>query len=1792
MLKKLLTTIIVLAATATAWADGYSYTLDKDNTRATISADADSENTIDDVITAIKGLSPKVQYVILPDGMTKEQVNAIGASFDATVSKNEATQTETKWVYTWNEKEVVFEGTPTTIDGKPTATVKVLVPLKEKNSSYQLYGSPYEGTVFFDAEGKCYGVSNETSDTFSLTSYKGYTYNSGTTEYTGKVAESEDMYYGVINPTSEVALRLNQPVSWTYNLNYDNSITYAHFGEVYNNGTYIFYQGGTEYPLTTETRYTYDDNGSKKLYPEDGLTRTADNKTFGWVGGTQVNLTQKDAWFNGTTLYTGAIRKEGETTAYGNTGNPYNLSQESVYTYTDNGTKKWYKGAIRDVEENGETTYYGNSSYGGNIEEYPLTEKEGNTYTLNNVTEEYSGLVRTDSEGKSWGNTGEQFPITKQEGKYTYDNYGKKAIYEGTVYKKVADNTYWGIWSGTEIELEEKKNAYTYKLNSWPNDKAVYTGGATRTDANGIIYGNTGEMFPLTTTTAPWTYDNGKYIYEGEYFSGTNGNVGGTFYELQTITATAEKPVYTYYSSGIQYYYDGEVTYDSNTWPNYFGTVNGVKVGLTQNSSGVYKYYTKDGKNIIYTGTVYTKFDGTVEYEYACEGAVAITKAEGDVKYYTDTDYKKVVYTGNVYTDNDKEYGVKDAGKDVVLTKEDVIVRSDNNSIYTAEKYYNVGTESLVGIEYPSLFALEYGTIYIKADNSIYTGEYYCDDKGNYYGYDGTEVLLTNGIYYLKDNGDVYSDKVFYYLKEDKSKSFVGYSYISDVVITEGEEYLYTKEEQQLLYTGKVYHQQGDENKYIGFENYQYTEIPLTPGKAWFYTSDGEETQYTAGIYNDGENTVGFIGGTEYTLTQGDVKYYTKDEQTVIATENSRISLDGDTYCEGGTNIVLTNKEEGYTANLYTDGEGRSVIYTGKVYGDATGYIGGTETVLDHGDIYKKEDGTIYTGYRNADNTMGCNDAILLTTSFTYEYVNPNTGETATLESVNHLTTYKVDYTVTVEQKEIEVPTGKIHLIAYVSIPGSLYYAIGDKRFGGADLTALTLSGSLNAADIASHDGMKLTGNGHAKYKTYPSAGQETDNDPIVPADDNAMPGTYPAFANITLLTYIDFSDAVFNVQTDMQINNMAHSVNGLKTVFLPTNEKMTEIPAHCLWGANGIEEICIPYNYEKIGAEAFYNTSISHFYTTDAAGNIITNGPNTMTFSENLRIIETSDSHEPTFSGAGANKITDVYVMRYNPEDTEYPTTHCQTKAFQASMLYGNNGNLGDMAHPIQRSNYINQGMWFAVLHYPQDIEEEYEKMYTDITRVYTLKDETGLVDGKGKAYVWPTHGQLGKAYTTIVQNKTNFEGKAYAQEFLAKHSGWLEFVLTGKSNTRDYDPQSENTQFVYRDWLTICVPYDLKRSQLLSILGVNPDGEDQIVDPTPTGTDAEGNPVFGNIISTTTTPLYPDVRALTHVSRSVNNGKMILHFAKLVEQEGENVKCYDVEISKMNGEENEHGQGFTKTERTEDDPVVMKGGHPYLIRAYVPAAWNEKIKNLGMYIMSAASSANHAAMVAGEEEPYKYGDCTVTAAGGDMYLPCLKHKVHAFDADAGHGTDVTQATVGEGSSDFVYNTGNDDPALYHFVGTYYDTKIPQYAYYIGKAKDGSHKFTRTTRPLDSAYTWAPYTAVIVGLSNPEYKDLDDHAANEKDELQNIVPEVNNGNDLVILAHEARKHNKQAGARLSLGGFDDSTATGIVDVNVSENVNVSNNKVYSINGQYMGTSLNKLPKGIYIINGQKKVVK
>lgn len=61
--------------------------------------------------------------------------------------------------------------------------------------------------------------------------------------------------------------------------------------------------------------------------------------------------------------------------------------------------------------------------------------------------------------------------------------------------------------------------------------------------------------------------------------------------------------------------------------------------------------------------------------------------------------------------------------------------------------------------------------------------------------------------------------------------------------------------------------------------------------------------------------------------------------------------------------------------------------------------------------------------------------------------------------------------------------------------------------------------------------------------------------------------------------------------------------------------------------------------------------------------------------------------------------------------------------------------------------------------------------------------------------------------------------------------------------------------------------------------------------------------------------------------------------------------------------------------------------------------------------------------------------------------------------------------------------------------------------------------------------------------------------------------------------------------AKVAMSFGDDGNTTGIIDINNVEK-HVTGGAVYSISGKYMGTSVEGLPKGAYIMDGRKFVVR
>ena len=1216
-----------------------------------------------------------------------------------------------------------------------------------------------------------------------------------------------------------------------------------------------------------------------------------------------------------------------------------------------------------------------------------------------------------------------------------------------------------------------------------------------------------------------------------------------------------------------------------------------------------------------------------------------VTVEKKDVKYTYEKDGQTYVYPFNGCTNpigkKGEQFYMLEGATGYDIQKETKWIIESTSEVYNEENGRLVTNNNIGHVDGTKIPLTKVSAYYVLNTNNIYEGPIRIYGE-KAYGRDGGNSIELSLSYYYKDwndNKEKLADKETFYVNYNGTKVATGDGF-SEVTLNANGQYVDVNGNIQWGLTEEgIYRKLSDDGKmYVNWYvspydvtrfGYEYpdgtcTEVYTKDGKYYGYT-DGTEIElenrisYTTGggetyegdVYTYNNEYFGYDGGESVNLKEETSEYYYRwngDAKQSI-TENDCKSEDGKKVYVGGTKTLLTpyNKEAYVITGSNVSGYSQNTLFTGRVYNETTGLIDGTETSVTYSaEGYYYNTDYIYTGEyttKPVNNIIyGCTDDSVLSpldAVYQYTYTDPINGETVVYQTMEQETTVTVQHDVTVTASEESA--GNVHLTAYVSKPGSLKFALacwtdlGNNNAHASqvtNVTALTLSGDVNYADIGQNPGnFSISDYGHVTYWDNEQGENVTPDNSVQGSTNNIM--NNQAAMNSNALTYLDLENAVFAVQTDMQFAKVNAN---LVTVILPTHESMTLIPDNAFNNLHYVSDLCIPYNYEVIGSGAFYNThALMHIYTTDNPDDdgleenddetTVDHGPYTYTFSANLKEIEGGAAAlggpGATFFGQHIEQVTDIYVLA-----TEAPK--CGATAFDGAMTYGNNGFEGNWAHPISRENYNNSERWMCILHFPSECADNgQDKNYTDITRNYTLADETGAVDGRGKALLWPRHAEFYRAYNQAINGHIWYDWKEYADgstEVIQSYTdgvlsdkvtgykqedyqGWHEFVLTGNSRSREFDAQAENTEFIQRDWYTLCVPYDMTKSHFLEVFGV---------DPTKS-TNNQVTMLDGTIKENISDAMYPDVRVVTHISRSVNDRKMIIHFSKPLINDTEN-KNWEVVIP-------ENGQGYEYRELAGDDPIIIKGGHPFLVRGYVPAAWNDQIKNLGMYIMAIAETDSATAMANGaseEELPYKYNkDCLVNGVS----LPCVDHHIHALNADQ---------TVGENKVYVYEDAPQQTPACYHFIGTYTATTVPQYAYYLGKNKTTKeHQFFRTTKKTTK---WNPYSAVIIGLNDPEYNN-NDFAQGSSSALKNIIVRWNTPkSDLIVLEGEDLARAGQALSLIFDEGVADDTTTGITDVDV--NVNVSNNKVYSINGQYMGTSLNNLPKGIYIINGQKKVVK
>ena len=264
-------------------------------------------------------------------------------------------------------------------------------------------------------------------------------------------------------------------------------------------------------------------------------------------------------------------------------------------------------------------------------------------------------------------------------------------------------------------------------------------------------------------------------------------------------------------------------------------------------------------------------------------------------------------------------------------------------------------------------------------------------------------------------------------------------------------------------------------------------------------------------------------------------------------------------------------------------------------------------------------------------------------------------------------------------------------------------------------------------------------------------------------------------------ITTLDLTDAIPEIPTDLRLAAHAANFKNLTTLRLPTDASVTEIPRDCFNASDlsNIKTLCIPMNFEVIGARAFAAlTSLRHVYTTGTDETVVYDngavtkavvkedgsldetiykgeevvGKNvlygTITLSSNIKKIE-------SYAFYGQTNIKDVYVLATTaPEchvdafstvayvaNDAYDTSDVRTKGIITREAYRNGLSIDQNTKEV--NDYVK---WMAFLHYPRECATPDIQRYTDVTREYSVA--TGMRDGKGGIIYFPNQSEYYRAF------------------------------------------------------------------------------------------------------------------------------------------------------------------------------------------------------------------------------------------------------------------------------------------------------------------------------------------------------------------------------------------------------------------------------------------------------------
>ena len=463
------------------------------------------------------------------------------------------------------------------------------------------------------------------------------------------------------------------------------------------------------------------------------------------------------------------------------------------------------------------------------------------------------------------------------------------------------------------------------------------------------------------------------------------------------------------------------------------------------------------------------------------------------------------------------------------------------------------------------------------------------------------------------------------------------------------------------------------------------------------------------------------------------------------------------------------------------------------------------------------------------------------------------------------------------------------------------------------------------------------------------------------------------------------------------------------------------------------------------------------------------------------------------------------------------------------------------------------------------------------DVTR-YDLVDVT--------YYVTATAEQLADASVNKYSMRMKQE-QAQAVTQSKDYRGWHQFILTGRS----YDyivPMEPLRSFISdnNDWWTICEPYDLRYSDLVMFFGTDRQGFEKKI---------------------------PYLSKLMYVVRDVENKKITLMFSKNLMQYKEQFLAANTQEGK-DASKRVHGLVNDQVEWTPEelaeDPIILHAGVPYLIKP------NMMVDNTtGKYkrqfdIFKSTTSDLYERLHASEELSGSAQMNLIYA--GEYTVPAYVVGYDAADAASEaldedgelaikmkDGTTITYQDSKKDAANKITYKGKEvsyrisEDLKYTFVGSFYKSVMPQYCYFLGWDSNANKAaFWYSAVQDKNGWNWNNETGIIC----PNFDtDTEIHKATKVDDPARWT--ITNASGVSSLSSDdfpggagvggAKSYTMDFGAT---NYFEWDEATGVSEMVVKPLFEET--KVYDTNGRFMGSSLQNLPKGVYIVNGKKYIVK